>query len=235
MAPALEDLLQSASLIPRLIDGFVEGDEANVTPNSVVTTTGRTGASIHDTKAGRGGADRGRRGGDDDDGGSGSSSSEEEEEEDAGTDPDCEDDSENPDSVPPPPPPENPGSGGGDGTEDDGPKTYIITYKEDMNNQATIDTANTVEFAVESTGGQIEQVYTEVLNGMAATLTKDAAMQLMNEPGVEAVVEDTINYIDAIPWGTDRIDQWTGRNSNYRYQWNKNAGSGVNVCVSEKP
>jgi hypothetical protein len=102
-----------------------------------------------------------------------------------------------------------------------------------MSDQAMISIANTVEFEVESSGGQIEQVYTEVLNGMAATLTKDSVEELLKNPGVESVVEDTIVFIDDATWGIDRIDQATGRNNAYRWQGNTNAGDGVNVCVSE--
>lgn len=214
-----------------LIDGVVEGDEADVTTPSdnSQASFGRTGVSIHDSKAGRGGADRGSRGGDDDDGGSSKEDEEEtvEEEEEpteeevVEADPDCEDDVENPDF--------------GDGIQDNGQKTYIITYKENMDNEAMIDTAATVEFTVESNGGQIEQVYTEVLNGVAATLTKEAAIELSQNPGVESVEEDSIAYIDQGPatWGIDRIDQQNGRNNNYRWLGNTNAGNGVNVCVRE--
>jgi hypothetical protein len=230
-----------------LIDGFQEGDEADV----VV----RSGSSIHDSKNGRGGNGRGGRGGDDDDdsGGDGSSSggggggsgneegTEQEQPEQGGTEEggaeeetneegtdeeevdteegiDCEDE------------PNGPESGG---VIEDTPKTYIIRYRDDMSDQAMISIANTVEFEVESSGGQIEQVYTEVLNGMAATLTKDSVEELLKNPGVESVVEDTIVFIDDATWGIDRIDQATGRNNAYRWQGNTNAGDGVNVCVSE--
>lgn len=72
--------------------------------------------------------------------------------------------------------------------------------------------------------------YSTVLKGVAVKPTPTAAAQLRS---VELVVEDVPEYLYTTNWGHDRIDQSDlPLDGNFSWEDNKNAGAGVNVCVS---
>jgi hypothetical protein len=110
-------------------------------------------------------------------------------------------------------------------------KTYIVVYKE--SDVATAEmTDNTTLTMVEEVGGEVKHKYDTVLNGMAVTLTPDAAMLLQQDENIDYIVEDSPVYITTT-WGMDRVDQPNlPLDKTYKWEGNMNSGSRVNVCVS---
>ena len=56
-------------------------------------------------------------------------------------------------------------------------------------------------------GGEVTNVYTEVLDGFAATMDEDAALALSADPRVASVAESNRLRFATTSWGLDRVDQ----------------------------
>jgi len=108
--------------------------------------------------------------------------------------------------------------------------TYIVVFKDDFMNIESND--NVKLNMVEQVGGTLEHKFTTVLNGMTATLSPNAAIQLAKDTRIAYLTEDTPVYANEI-WGLDRIDQISlPRDDRYKWKGDLKSGAGVNVCVS---
>ena len=82
-------------------------------------------------------------------------------------------------------------------------------------------------------GGVVTETYADALNGFAAQMTEEEALNLSKDPRVRFVEEDSIIQADVTqsnpPWGLDRIDETDlPRNGTYTYT---TTGAGVNVYI----
>jgi subtilisin family serine protease len=93
--------------------------------------------------------------------------------------------------------------------------------------------ARAADYMVAAYGGEVSHVYAYALNGFAARMTEEEAINLSNDPRVkfveeDSVVEATITQSNA-PWGLDRIGQRDlPLNGIYSYT---TTGSGVNAYI----
>ena len=82
-------------------------------------------------------------------------------------------------------------------------------------------------------GGVVTYIYSDALNGFAAQMTEEQALNLSKDPRVSFVEEDSMMYTMVTqtnpPWGLDRIDETDlPRSGTYTYT---TTGAGVNVYI----
>ncbi|QDY80342.1 S8 family peptidase [Streptomyces qinzhouensis] len=99
---------------------------------------------------------------------------------------------------------------------------YIVTVKAG-NDAAAVADAKSV---------RTDYVYDEVINGFAASLTSSQLAALRADKRIASIEEDQKVVSKATqnnaPWGLDRIDQRTGRNTTYTYT---GTGAGVTAYI----
>jgi hypothetical protein len=117
-----------------------------------------------------------------------------------------------------------------------GPKEYIIVYKQPSDfgiaEEILADTDAAVQSTVVENGGSITYEYNAALNGVSATLTNEAMEELMKQDGID-FIEEVVPMYTTTTWGQDRVDEKDLTSGNLSYIWkrNRSAGAGVNVCV----
>lgn len=136
-------------------------------------------------------------------------------------------------------------------------KNYIVVFKDsyfgtdaEMTDTQAMVAMTDTQAMVEQLGGTVNKRFYPILNGMAITLPNQADVTLVEQDErVDYITEDKIIYLDptepepldetilnplsSVPWSLDRMDQPSlPLNGNYKWRGDKNAGSGVNVCVS---
>ena len=116
------------------------------------------------------------------------------------------------------------------------PGQYIVVLDMDVDNSGKGDFALAATAAQDLTsayGGVVTETYADALNGFAAQMTEEEALNLSKDPRVRFVEEDSIVQADVTqsnpPWGLDRIDETDlPRNGTYTYT---TTGAGVNVYI----
>lgn len=105
------------------------------------------------------------------------------------------------------------------------PGRYIVVFKDHVANPAA-----TAANLMRGTGGQLHHTYSRAIRGFAATLPDWAVRGLRNNPNVDYVEQDqTVSLNETMltstvvqnnaTWGLDRIDQRSGLNSSYSYNY----------------
>jgi hypothetical protein len=117
-----------------------------------------------------------------------------------------------------------------------GTKEYIIVYKQiddfGIAEEILAATDATIQSTVVDNGGSITYEYNAAVNGVSASLTREAMEELMKQDGIDFIEEVVPMYITTT-WGQDRVDEKERTSSNLDYKWerDRSAGAGVNVCV----
>jgi hypothetical protein len=117
-----------------------------------------------------------------------------------------------------------------------GTKEYIIVYKQPDDFGIAEAILATTDVAVQSTvmenGGSVTHEYNAALNGVSVSLTNQALKELMKQDGIDFIEEVLPMHITAT-WGQDRVDEkdLTPNTLDYKWERNRSAGAGVNVCV----
>jgi Peptidase inhibitor I9 len=120
-----------------------------------------------------------------------------------------------------------------------GTKDYIIVYRQPSDFSIAEEILAATDAAVQSTvvdnGGSINYEYTAAFNGVAASLTNEAMVELMQQDGIE-FIEEVVPMYTMTTWGQDRVDEKDLTPATLDYVWkrNRSAGVGVNVCVRYK-
>ncbi|KAL3912117.1 MAG: hypothetical protein SGILL_007013 [Bacillariaceae sp.] len=118
-------------------------------------------------------------------------------------------------------------------TDEEGRSTYIVVYK-DQSDDGVAAASMMSESFMELTQGEVVNEYRLVLKGMAAKMTEEAAKMLEDRPEIASVRKDMVMHKTAT-WGLDRVDQPAlPLDNTYIWEGNKDAGAGINVCVSCK-
>lgn len=120
------------------------------------------------------------------------------------------------------------------------PGQYIVVYKEGFGDAVSIGNAQAL---VAETGGQVQYVYMDAIQGFAATLSDEALQRLRQDERIAFIEADQVvtaaqedgAQSDAVQndvdWGLDRIDQRIPPPLDDKYHYPASAGSGVHVYV----
>jgi subtilisin family serine protease len=111
-------------------------------------------------------------------------------------------------------------------SDDTSQRRYIVTTTSGSSTDGAV-------ADVRESGGRVDNVYSEIVDGLAATMSAAEARELATSDGVKSVIPDAVFRSTGVQtnptWGLDRIDQrGTAGNGAYRYD---STGAGVTAFV----
>jgi hypothetical protein len=113
------------------------------------------------------------------------------------------------------------------------PNRYIVVLKSDLKTVALAAEGEVARQMVQKTGGEVLHTYKSAINGFAARMSETQARELLADPRVAYIEEDS--FVEAVgtqtgaTWGIDRIDQAAlPLDSTYNYN---NDGTGVHAYI----
>ncbi|MDC0709317.1 S8 family serine peptidase [Stigmatella sp. ncwal1] len=113
------------------------------------------------------------------------------------------------------------------------PNRYIVVLKSDLKTVSLAADGEIARQMTVKTGGELLHTYSSAINGFAARMSETQARELLADPRVAYIEEDS--FVEAVgtqtgaTWGIDRIDQAAlPLNSTYNYN---NDGTGVHAYI----